>query len=559
VVIHPPFWNTLLAKIIGLILLAMFAYWAYKYLSNLYEKRRTTEKIKFFINTTHDLRTPLTLISSPIYELKEKLVLDEWNNYLFGLVTTNLEKMNKMVSQLLDFQKSYESEEHLMVTKNNLNAVLTEKKMFWEPVAQRKNITLQLHLPENPLFEWYDKQKMDKILDNLISNAIKYSRNDGTVDIALTYTASHWQINVSDNGIGIPESAARKLFKRFYRAENAINSQETGSGLGLLLIKNYVSLHKGQTGVTSSENKGSDFFIRLKRGYKHYKNTELMDESDYSESNLETSDVENKNIDKQKTKLLIVEDNPDLREYIKMSLSHYFTTYTAENGKDAWEKIPTINPDIVLSDYNMPEMNGFELCEKIKKTYDTSHIPVILLTVMSDIKNMEEGYKLGADDYIPKPFDVKYLKLKIENIIANRKILRTKFLEINKPSELTETTDNEHNAAFLNKATKIMDDHIIDTDFSFSDFAREMGMSKSLLYTKFNAVTGYSPNDFVKITRMKKAVSLFKEGRYNINEVAAMTGFDEASYFTTSFKKIYGKSPKQFIKEDITNSGTTTE
>lgn len=551
VVIHPPFWNTFLAKVIGFILLVMFAYWAYNYLSNLYEKRRTTEKIKFFINTTHDLRTPLTLISSPIFELKEKLVLDEWNKYLFDLVTSNLEKMNKMVSQLLDFQKSYESEEHLMVTKNNVNALLNEKRMFWEPVAQSKNITLQLYLPENPLFEWYDRQKMDKILDNLISNAIKYSRNDGAVEIRLSFTNSIWQINVSDHGIGIPESAIRKLFKRFYRAENAINSQKSGSGLGLLLIKNYVSLHKGTTGVISSENEGSDFFIRFKRGFKHFKQRELIDGNEFAESNFETSNIEVENIDTQKIKLLIVEDNPDLREYINMSLSHYFSTYTAVDGKDAWEKIPNINPDIVLTDFNMPEMNGFELCEKIKKTYDTSHIPVILLTVLSDIKHVEEGYKLGVDDYIPKPFDVKYLKLKIENIISNRRILRAKFLEINKTSDLVESAENEHNAAFLSKATKIVEDHIIDTHFSISDFSREMGMSKSLLYTKFNATIGYSPNDFVKIIRMKKAVSLFKEGRYNINEVAAMTGFDEASYFTTSFKKIYGKSPKQFIKENF--------
>jgi signal transduction histidine kinase len=162
VVIHPPFWNTLAAKFIAFILLSGLIFWAYKYLSNIYEKRRTTEKIKFFINTTHDLRTPLTLISSPIYELKEKLVLDEWNKYLLDLVTSNLEKMNKMVSQLLDFQKSYETIEQLMVTKNNLNAMLTEKKMFWEPVAQRKNIDLKLHLPQNSLFEWYDSKKMDK-------------------------------------------------------------------------------------------------------------------------------------------------------------------------------------------------------------------------------------------------------------------------------------------------------------------------------------------------------------------------------------------------------------
>ena len=553
VVIHPPFWNTILAKIIGFIILIMFAYWAYKYLSNLYEKRRTTEKIKFFINTTHDLRTPLTLISSPIYELKEKLVLEDWNKYLFDLVTSNLEKMNKMVSQLLDFQKSYESEDHLMVTNNNLNFMLTEKRMFWDQVAQRKNITIQLHLPESPLFEWYDRQKMDKIMDNLISNAIKYSLNDGTVVISLTFTQTTWQINVSDNGIGIPESAIRKLFKRFYRAENAINSQETGSGLGLLLIKNYVSLHRGTTAVKSSENKGSDFSIRFKRGNKHFKYNELISETEFISSTKETSDIEIQKIEKQNTKVLIVEDNPDLREYINMSLSNYFNTFTAENGKDAWEKIQSINPDIVMSDYNMPEMNGFELCEKIKKTYETSHIPVILLTVMSDIKHMEEGYKLGADDYIPKPFDVKFLKLKIDNIIANRKILRTRFLETNKPDELPISTENEHNVNFLNKATQIVEDHIVDLSFSITDLSREMGMSKSLLYTKFNAVTGYSPNDFVKIIRMRKAVTLFKKGIYNINEVATLTGFDEPSYFAKCFKKIYGKSPKQFINEDILN------
>lgn len=170
---------------------------------------------------------------------------------------------------------------------------------------------------------------------------------------------------------------------------------------------------------------------------------------------------------------------------------------------------------------------------------------------MSDVKNIEQGYKLGADDYIPKPFDIKYLKLKIDNIISNRKILRKKFFETNKSSDFVESSENEHNVAFLTKATQIIEDHLIDTDFSITDLTREMGISKSLLYTKFNAVTGYSPNDFVKIIRMKKAVSLFREGRYNINEVASMTGFDEASYFTTCFKKIYGKSPKQFIKDSL--------
>lgn len=551
VIIHPPFWNTTLAKIIIFILFVLMSYWTYNYLLNLYEKRRTNDKIKFFINTTHDLRTPLTLISSPIYELKEKLVLDEWNKYLFGLITSNLEKMNKMVSQLLDFQKSYENEENLIVTKNNLNAMLTEKQEFWTPVAQQKNISLILQLSDNQLYEWYDRQKMDKIMNNLISNAIKYSKNDGIVKISSSFTNSHWQINVKDNGIGIPESAIKKLFKRFYRADNAINSQEIGSGLGLLLMKNYVSLHRGEIGLNSIVSEGTDFCIRFKRGNKHYRYSELLDETEFFESNFKSSDEDIHKIDKQKTKLLIVEDNPELRDYINMSLSHYYNTFTASNGREAWEAIPTINPDIIMSDYNMPEMNGFELCEKVKKTYETSHIPVILLTVITDIKHLEEGYRLGADDYIPKPFDVKYLKLKIDNIINNRKILRVKFLEINKPLESEDIVDNELNQKFIIKATNIIDEHISDTTFSISDFSREMGMSKSLLYNKFNAVTGYTPNDFIKITRMKKAVILLKKNQYSINEIASLIGFDEPSYFTTCFKKTYGKSPKQFMKENF--------
>lgn len=551
VVIHPPFWNTILAKILGLILLMLFSYWAYNYISNYYEKKRTTEKIKFFINTTHDLRTPLTLISSPIYELKEKLVLDNWNKYLLDLVTDNLEKMNKMVSQLLDFQKTYESKEQLIVTKNNINELIIEKKTLWMSVAERKKINLKVELPENPLFEWYDKDKMGKILDNLISNAIKYTHKEGTIYIKLTYNTKFWKINIIDNGIGIPKLAIRKLFHRFYRAENAINSQETGSGLGLLLIKSYVSLHKGKIGVNSTENQGSDFYVRFKRGGNHFIENIIPDTAELPVSKEKTVMTSNENFEKQKIKLLIVEDNNDLREYLKLSLSHYYNTFTAENGQDAWEKIPAINPDIIITDYNMPVMNGFELCGKIKKTYETSHIPVVLLTVITDEKHIEEGLKLGADDYIQKPFDVKYLKLKIDNIIENRKILRNKFLEVNKPTELNDVDENDLNANFLVKASKIAEDHMIDTEFSISDFSREMGMSRSLLYTKFNAITGYSPNDFVKIIRMKKAIALFKEGLHNINEVATLTGFDEPSYFTTCFKKIYGKSPKQFINDEI--------
>lgn len=549
--IKPPFWDTTIAKIIAIILILLTAYWSYRYISEKYEKIRTAEKIKFFINTTHDLRTPLTLISSPIYELKEKIVDDNWNRYLLDLITNNLEKINKMVSQLLDFQKSYQSHEQIFVSKNSINALISEKIMYWQQVADRKNINLQFEAPENPLYEWFDKEKMEKIIDNLISNAVKYTPNNGVVLIKLSFSHNFWQLNVIDNGIGIPENAVKKLFQRFYRAENAVNSQETGSGLGLILIKNYVSLLKGKTGVYSRENQGSDFFVRFKRGMKHYKHNFKSEDTQLLLKNENTFTNDAKQNDKVRIKVLVAEDNKDLREYLKLSLSHYFIIHTAENGRDAWDQILDVNPDVIISDYNMPEMNGFELCKKIKETYETSHIPVIMLTVMSDEKHVEEGLRIGADDYIQKPFDVKYLKNKINNIISNRKILRSKFLEIYNPKESEDNYENEFNLKFINKATKIIEKHMIDTDFSISDFSKEMGMSRSLLYTKFNTVTGYSPNDFIKIIRMKRAIKLFKEKRYSINEVASMTGFDEPNYFTTCFKKIYGKSPKHFIKDDL--------
>jgi DNA-binding response OmpR family regulator/anti-sigma regulatory factor (Ser/Thr protein kinase) len=436
-----------------------------------------------------------------------------------------------------------------VLSRQELEQYLMEKIMYWKPVALKKEIALNMECPQGSLSEWFDVEKMDKVLDNLIFNAIKYTASHGHVTVTLTSTAQYWQITVSDDGIGIPKPDIAKMFRRFYRAENAINLQESGSGLGLLLVKNYVTLHGGQVGVNSVEGNGSDFFIRLKRGTSHFTNVVMLDNAGLPM--LSGKDQpENDDGDKMKIKLLIVEDNKDLREYLKMSLGHYYNTCSAANGKEAWDNMHTVNPDIIVSDLNMPLMDGLELCRKVKTTYDTSHIPVILLTVMIEKQNVEAGLRTGADDYILKPFDVKYLRIKIDNIINNRKILRAKFLNMDKQPFSGETGDFL-NEAFIGKATQIIHNHLTDTDFSVSDLSKEMGMSRSLLYTKFNAVTGYSPNDFIKIVRMKRAILLFREKKYSINEVAYMTGFGEPSYFTACFKKIYGKTPKQFIEEEI--------
>ncbi|WP_026473382.1 hybrid sensor histidine kinase/response regulator transcription factor [Alkaliflexus imshenetskii] len=551
IVVKPPIWQAVPARLVFALLMILLLYWVYLYVRHFIEKRHSEEKIRFFINTTHDIRTPLTLISSPLYELKENLYKTERNAYLFDLITSNLEKLNLMFSQLLDFQKVYESREQLVVRERNVNNYLKDRLMYWMPLADKKNQKLTLVLPDSIVREWFDSEKMDKILDNLVFNSIKYTPEGGSIQVQLTVEEACWQLSVSDNGIGIPKQERKSLFKRFYRAKNAINSQETGSGLGLMLVKTYVELHSGSIAFHSEENKGAEFYIRFKHGSKHFENSIMLDNSRLPINKEEFNsqiDEEYKHIRK---KVLVVEDNKDLRAYLKLSLGHYFKVYDAENGHEAWEQLQVVNPDIVVSDLQMPEMNGFELCRNIKTTFETSHIPVILLTVMADEKNMEEGLKTGADDYMAKPFDVRFLKIKIDNILNNRNLVRKKYLDVDVISPSQDDLDNQLNREFIEKAIKIIDARLTESKFSITDFSKEMGLSRSLLYNKFQSITGYTPNDFIRITRLKKAVLILREKKYSINEIAVMTGFNDSGYFATCFKKVYGKSPKNFIDEEM--------
>lgn len=548
IVVSPPFWNTLWAKTIFVIILLALAYFTYWYILQYMRKKQSEEKVKFFINTAHDLRTPLTLISAPIYELKEVISPTKRSEYLLNLVLVNLEKMNKMFSQLLDFQKAYELKDRLVIREYNVNQYLTEKFEIWRTVVESKERTLELVLTENEITEWFDEEKMDKILDNLISNALKYTEKKGKIVIQLRSDNNSWGIAIIDDGIGISKQDRKNLFTRFFRARNAVNSQISGSGLGLLLIKRYVSLHKGKITVNSVENKGSEFFVQFKHGNRHFHNEVVLDAFDMPVLDKQENRDED-DLHKLKIKVLIVEDNDSLRDYLKMSLSYYYHVFTSSNGEEAWEVIPDVNPDIVITDYQMPLMDGFELCEKIKKIFSTSHIPVIILTVINDKEHTKKGYSIGADDYIEKPFDIKYLRIKIDNIIQNRKILRQKYLGFD--SVEVEKTENFLNDEFIKKATEIINNNINNPQFSVSDFSKEMGLSRSLLYTKFNTITGYSPNDFIKVIKMNRAIQYFKEKKHSINEVAFMVGFEEPSYFSACFKKIYGKSPKQFIDENM--------
>lgn len=552
--VTPPFWNTLWARLIFILLVGVIAYSAYIYARQRLIRKQTKEKMEFFINTAHDIRTPLTLISGPIYELKEQVSASPKTDYLLQLITSNLGKLNGVISQLLDFQKVYDQKNQLVVKKWNVNSYLTEKLTYWKSAVQKKTITLDLIHPDETIEEWFDMEKLDKILDNLVSNAIKYTPNGGHIVIELSVNEKNWQIEIKDNGIGISKQDQKGLFTRFFRARNAINSQESGSGLGLLLVQKYVLLHKGKVSVKSEENQGTEFCIQFRRGSTVYQRDVILD--DYNipilSGKLKAQDSLY-DAEDMRLKVLIVEDNDELRSYMKLSLSAFYSTYVAEDGEIAWKNILKINPDIVISDLHMPNMNGFDLCKKLKTTFETSHIPVILLTVINDSTHVAEGLNIGADDYIGKPFEISFLRLKINNIIQNRQILRHKFLGINK-DEIAQTNaqqENELNLRFVEGATSIIDENISNPKFSIRDLSKEMNLSRTLLFSKFSAITGYTPNDFIRIRRMKKAIAHFKENKYSISEVALMVGFEEPAYFSTSFKRMYGKTPKQFIEENL--------
>lgn len=549
ITITPPFWKTAWAKLIMLALIAGFIYWLYNYISQRIRERQAKEKIDFFISTVHDIRTPLTLVNSPIEELRTEIQSTPKSDYLIGLITTNIEKLNMIFTQLLDFQKAYEKQDKLNLKEVEITEFLTNKVSCWQPAAMNKKIELTLELPEVQVNEWFDMEKLEKIIDNLISNAIKYTPSGGQVRVTLDSNVEYWGIKVSDTGIGISKKDQKQLFYRFYRGKNAINSRVGGSGLGLLLIKQYVSLHKGVIGINSLENKGSEFYVQFKHGKEHF-DKQLFDTVDAESIELKKYEEEI-SLDKRKIRLLIVEDEADLRNYLKESLSHIYNVVTASNGAEAYEVIKKYNPDMVISDLQMPVMDGFELCAKIKSTFETSHIPVILLTVVNEKSYVEKGLTIGADDYIGKPFDLKLLKVKIENIIWNRKLLRLKFLGINKVDAEENEIQDSLNTEFIHKATRILEANLENPLFSVIDLSKELGLSRTLLYSKFNSVTGYTPNEFIKVIRMNKAIEYFREGKYSINEVSLKVGFEEPAYFSTCFKKIYGKTPSAFIEENL--------
>ncbi len=548
--IVPPFWKTwwfelfLISFVIGVI------YLSFKYYIERFKQQHNEEKIRFFTNTTHDIRTSLTLVKAPIEELVKEQNISDTGKYYLSLAIEQTKRLSTVVTQLMDFQKADISKEQLVLGMVDIVDIIEHRLSMFESLAKKQNIDLEFVSDYCNYQTAVDASMMEKVIDNLVSNAIKYSHPDSRILIFLKCDPDYWTLEVKDSGIGISKKAKYQLFKEFYRGENAINSKILGSGIGLILVKKYVEMHDGNITCISEENVGSIFKIVIP--FK-----EVTEESDMTNTGIEESHsctndiVSNPQLKGDETKqimrILIVEDNDDLRNFMQYPLQNDFEVLLAEDGVMAWEIIEKQLPDLVVSDVMMPNMDGFELCRLMKSTYETSHIPLILLTALSGEVDQMHGLGLGADDYLTKPFDMTLLVQKIKSVIRNREIVKERALKIIKSPDNNEERilTNELNDKFVKKMLEVVRANIANSEFGKDDFASAMNISSSLLYKKVKSLTNQSPTDFIKVVRLDYAIELLQSHRYTVTEVSEYCGFSSLGYFSTVFKKYFGKSPTE--------------
>ena len=535
-------------------------------------KEHDEDKIRFFINTAHDIRTPLSLVMSPIEELKTQNGLSEKAKYLLDVAGANIRKLNAVTAQLLDFEKIDSRKAKVNIEPINLNYLLSEELSCFNNVGEKRGITLHLQVPDEQVVVSADRHLLELMLDNLMSNACKYTNQGGKVEVSLTANKSKAVIRITDNGIGIPEKEQKNIFTNVYRAQNARASQETGNGFGLLQVKRIVEMLNGNIGFTSKENAGTTFTISFKRIYDEpviHWNPNNLNEA-LNEIRIPSPVVSAVSESKDET-LLIVEDNDDLRNYLTATFSVEYNVVSTISAEDALRFLENHYPDIIISDVMMPGLQGDELCSMIKNNPDTAGIPVILLTAKTTHDAIVNGIEKGADDYIAKPFSLDILKSKVRGMLHNRKRIREYLMrlalmraegdvvEVNTiPQIVEEPTLTEGNRtsempasdkAFVDKAVDIIIANMSNTEFDIEHLCREMAMSRTLFFGRLKSLTGKAPQEFIRILKLERAAELLKQ-KTPVTEVAVMTGFANSKYFSTIFKKHFGVSPSKFCEQN---------
>lgn len=574
--INPPIWLTWWAKLIYVLLSASIIYLilhAYKKkldLESLYtlekknheqEQELNQERLRFYTNITHELRTPLTLILGPLEDMQKDASLPAKQTQKLSVIHQSALRLLNLINQILEFRKTETQNKKLCVCRRNIAPLIHEIGLKYKELNQKPKINFHIKIEKEDMSLFFDKEIVTIILDNLISNAIKYTEQ-GQITLSLYRTTrnevTYTEIKVSDTGYGISAEALPHIFNRYYQESG--KHQASGTGIGLALVKNLIDLHEGEIRVESTQSEGSTFYISLLTD-NIYPNALHADstESPEKEENesIASDEVQETTPESGKPILLIVEDNEEIQNYIAESFSDSFEVITASNGKEGTQQAFRHIPDLIVSDIMMPVMDGISLCKQLKEDVRTSHIPIILLTAKDSLQDKEEGYNIGADSYLTKPFSASLLRSRIHNLLEARKKLAVQLQpspsgnqsDLNEKrtiiAEALSKLDNE----FIEKITQLIEENLSSEKIDITYLSDKMCMSGSTLYRKMKALTGLSTNEYTRKVKMQNAERLLLEGKYNISEIAYKVGMNSTGYFRQCFKDEFGFSPSDYLKQ----------
>lgn len=560
--IAQPIWNKPIAHVLYLLLLGLLIYGIIKwyllkkslFLEKINHKKENElyeSKMNFFAKMSHEIQTPITLILGPLDEMKNaaeqngNLLLKQRINIIFN----NAKRLSKIARELTLVRNKELDKLRLTVTKNNLLKHIENVSLSFKELARKKHIDFSTNCPENLSEAWYDKEKVEHIVYNLLSNAFKFTPKEGNIQLNVIPINSKKQIKLSviDSGSGIPKEDLKDVFELFYRTKSSEKTK--GNGIGLALVKDLVDLHKGEITVDSDPNEGTTFTIIIPIEENVYSDSEKITTSDTERPTIQEPLDLNKNKEKatnlSKKTILIVEDNYDLQTFLKELLKDEYNVLLAENGEEGYYYAKSSLPDLILSDIMMPKMDGIEMCEKLQSNKHTNYIPIILLTAKNSTNAKIAGLKSGAIEYVNKPFNTAELLLKIKNIISSREHIISKYRQeiISRPEVKIEHTQDE---IFLKNLTTAINARMKDSNFKIESLADALNMSYSTVYRKCQTLTGHKLVDYVRLMRLKKAAVLITKYGYSVSEVAYMVGFNDPKYFSKCFKNVYKSTPKDF-------------
>lgn len=578
IVVNPPFYKSVWAYLFYIATLLVSAYLVMSFYTSKLRLRASLEfekkekkqieelnqsKLRFFTNISHEFRTPLTLIVSQLEVLMERSDIQPLVYGKLVNIHRNTLRMKRLITELLDFRKQEQGFEQFKFSRQNLYAFLDEIYLAFKEYARARQISLEFFGQDRSLHVWFDVVQLEKVVYNLLSNAFKYTPLGGTVSLSVHEYDNNVAIHITDTGVGIAEESLEQIFDRFYQVDSQDNQK--GTGIGLALAKSIIEAHKGKVSVRSLKGEGTTFVVELPLGDAHIAASqkvatpdidsscigELTTYGDKMLSDMTDDESPNNEPGENRNKILIVEDNEELRGLLVRLFSKVYSVFEARDGEQGFERTKEVQPDIVLSDIMMPKMSGIEMCRMIKSNFDTSHIPVILLTAQTAEEFTIQGLKMGADDYITKPFNVKHLFMRCNNLVNGRKLLQKKYAkQMDNNVDILATNGADHQ--FMEQCVACIEQNIDNPAFDVNMFAQTMNLGRTKLFLKLKGITGQTPNDFILNVRLKKAqMLLMQTDSKTISEIAYEVGFNSPSYFIKRFRELFGVTPAQFQKGGV--------